>query len=299
MQNNIVSTSINSSVNPDGTITETKTELYANGTQTVTTTKYDRNHNIISQQSQSYDNNNYNFGNNFCNNINIQSSVDGNGNTIQTRTQQLPNGQTVTTRTITDRNGNVLSSNTSNSFGGNNMNNLNNLNMHNFNMGMNNMARGMNNMMRGMSNMMGGMMSGMNNMFGGMNNMMNDMGNMMNNMSNMGYMQPNDGRNNRNYYFNNMTFNVFDNNQEMPQNGVEPSLLRNFSPSKLKDVSNLEDDKKNCIICMEDFKNGDEVIYIPCLHVFHKNCILEWFKIHNDCPICKYKITFENLNSGS
>ena len=49
-------------------------------------------------------------------------------------------------------------------------------------------------------------------------------------------------------------------------------------------------------ITVTGFKNGDEVIYLPCLHVFHKNCLLEWFRRHDDCPICKFKLTGENLN---
>ena len=78
--------------------------------------------------------------------------------------------------------------------------------------------------------------------------------------------------------------------------GVEDDIMNYLEPSKLKDVSKLEKKKKNCVICMEDFKIGDEVLFIPCLHVFHKNCIVEWFKDHNDCPVCKFKLTSENIN---
>ena len=100
------------------------------------------------------------------------------------------------------------------------------------------------------------------------NNMMNDM---------MNAMMNNDmGENNLN-------------------NGIDINLLNSLETTVLKDVSTLEEDKKQCVICMEDFNNGDEVMYLPCLHVFHKDCLLEWFKGHNDCPICKFKMTFDNL----
>ena len=79
-------------------------------------------------------------------------------------------------------------------------------------------------------------------------------------------------------------------------NGLDPTLLDNLPSTKLRDVSKLEDDKKNCIICMEDFKVDDEVIFLPCLHIFHKDCITEWLKSHDDCPICKHKINDMNNN---
>ena len=125
-----------------------------------------------------------------------------------------------------------------------------------------------------------------------MNNMMSNMTNMMNNMNAMF----------NNIFNNNMGMNLnnmmnYAGEQEV-NNGVDPSLLNNLPSSKLKDISKLEDDKKNCIICMEDFKVNDEVIFLPCLHIFHKDCILEWLGRHDDCPICKNKINFDNMNQN-
>ena len=56
----------------------------------------------------------------------------------------------------------------------------------------------------------------------------------------------------------------------------------------------LDNDKKNCVICMEDFKNGDVTTNLPCLHMFHTNCIQSWLKTQNTCPICKFKLTQAN-----
>ena len=65
-------------------------------------------------------------------------------------------------------------------------------------------------------------------------------------------------------------------------------LLYEFS---LQNVDKLDDDKKKYIICLEDFKNGDNVSFLPCTHFFHFKCINSWFKNKNICPLCKKEIT--------
>ena len=46
-------------------------------------------------------------------------------------------------------------------------------------------------------------------------------------------------------------------------------------------------DKDKCLICQQTYKTNSEVLYMPCLHLYHKVCIIRWL-IHNDkCPTCK------------
>jgi len=58
----------------------------------------------------------------------------------------------------------------------------------------------------------------------------------------------------------------------------------------LEDVSKLNEENKKCVICQYDFINNDTVIYLPCIHFFHKNCIKTWFTNSSKCPICQFKI---------
>jgi hypothetical protein len=57
----------------------------------------------------------------------------------------------------------------------------------------------------------------------------------------------------------------------------------------------LPEDKKDCIICMSTFEPGEKVSSLPCLHIYHSQCIKDWFKTNSTCPVCKYKITNENF----
>ena len=71
-------------------------------------------------------------------------------------------------------------------------------------------------------------------------------------------------------------------------------VMDELAETKIEDVNKLASDKKNCVICLEDFENGDNAIFLPCIHLFHKDCILNWLKSHDNCPICKFKVSGEN-----
>jgi hypothetical protein len=62
------------------------------------------------------------------------------------------------------------------------------------------------------------------------------------------------------------------------------------------DLSKLDDDNKNCVICLQDFQNGEKATFLPCFHIFHTECIKNWLQNENTCPICKFKLTLDNLN---
>ncbi|KAF7831677.1 E3 ubiquitin-protein ligase RING1-like [Senna tora] len=47
---------------------------------------------------------------------------------------------------------------------------------------------------------------------------------------------------------------------------------------------------KQCSICLEDFKGGDDVSGMPCKHVFHKDCIVQWLKESHVCPLCRFRM---------
>ena len=49
------------------------------------------------------------------------------------------------------------------------------------------------------------------------------------------------------------------------------------------------DDGPSCPICLEEFREGEEVCAMPChgKHDFHRACIGEWMKDHRNCPVCR------------
>lgn len=45
--------------------------------------------------------------------------------------------------------------------------------------------------------------------------------------------------------------------------------------------------KSTCVICMNDFEEGDEMRVLPCKHQFHKGCVDNWLKVKRQCPLCR------------
>lgn len=58
--------------------------------------------------------------------------------------------------------------------------------------------------------------------------------------------------------------------------------------------------KGECTICIDEMKEGDEAVVLPCRHWFHEQCVVLWLKQHNTCPICRAAIDGEAAGrSGS
>ncbi|PKA63303.1 E3 ubiquitin ligase BIG BROTHER [Apostasia shenzhenica] len=47
------------------------------------------------------------------------------------------------------------------------------------------------------------------------------------------------------------------------------------------------EEEEKCVICLEEYENGQSIGRLNCRHDFHSNCIKKWLLIKNACPICK------------
>lgn len=45
-----------------------------------------------------------------------------------------------------------------------------------------------------------------------------------------------------------------------------------------------------CVVCQEAYEADDVAIQMPCLHVFHRGCLLEWLQRRNSCPMCRRQL---------
>jgi len=52
-----------------------------------------------------------------------------------------------------------------------------------------------------------------------------------------------------------------------------------------------------CAICMIDFEVGDGVKYLPCMHVYHKDCVDDWLMRSLRCPSCMEPVDAALLSS--
>mmetsp|Transcript_3667 Transcript_3667/g.8639 ORF Transcript_3667/g.8639 Transcript_3667/m.8639 type:complete len:114 (-) Transcript_3667:103-444(-) len=49
-----------------------------------------------------------------------------------------------------------------------------------------------------------------------------------------------------------------------------------------------------CTICLVEYEEGDLVKRLPCMHVFHQDCVGGWLARSMQCPVCKISIDTDN-----
>ncbi|KAL6566477.1 hypothetical protein OROGR_002092 [Orobanche gracilis] len=50
------------------------------------------------------------------------------------------------------------------------------------------------------------------------------------------------------------------------------------------------DTGNSCCVCLEDICRGCEGLFMPCLHVFHGDCIKKWLRTSHYCPVCRFEM---------
>ena len=44
--------------------------------------------------------------------------------------------------------------------------------------------------------------------------------------------------------------------------------------------------EKECAVCIEKMEPRQELAKLPCNHIYHKDCIIQWFQNSSRCPLC-------------
>ncbi|XP_058742631.1 RING-H2 finger protein ATL5-like [Vicia villosa] len=71
---------------------------------------------------------------------------------------------------------------------------------------------------------------------------------------------------------------------------IDPTILKSF-PIFTYSSSAVSHTLHDCAICLSEYTDGDECRMLPnCSHVFHSQCIDEWFTSQSNCPLCRAPI---------
>lgn len=88
-----------------------------------------------------------------------------------------------------------------------------------------------------------------------------------------------------------------------PQSNAAPpatdEALRNLERKPVNKEMLEPDGKAECTICIDEMKEGDSAMFLPCKHWFHEECVVLWLKEHNTCPICRTPIEKSNQTAGN
>ncbi|KAG6533627.1 E3 ubiquitin-protein ligase RDUF1-like [Zingiber officinale] len=59
-------------------------------------------------------------------------------------------------------------------------------------------------------------------------------------------------------------------------------------PVVLMSDEDVADKNTFCAVCKDEILMLDTVRRLPCLHIYHGDCILPWLGMRNTCPVCRY-----------
>ncbi|KAK3835883.1 MAG: hypothetical protein JOS17DRAFT_787969 [Linnemannia elongata] len=51
--------------------------------------------------------------------------------------------------------------------------------------------------------------------------------------------------------------------------------------------------KIECSVCKDEFAKEDNLLQLPCKHIFHEDCIKPWLKVSATCPTCRFSLVGE------
>ena len=88
--------------------------------------------------------------------------------------------------------------------------------------------------------------------------------------------------------------------QQQRQSEAPPPVSNKFLQS-LQYVNVTADDllevsNKECCVCLDTQHVGQKAYKLPCGHLYHPACLLDWIKRHCTCPVCRYELPTDDLN---
>lgn len=83
------------------------------------------------------------------------------------------------------------------------------------------------------------------------------------------------------------------NDLEFSEEGEGGFLLLGSEKKRL-----ISGEDASCCICLARYGDDEEVRELPCLHVFHVDCVDKWLKINATCPLCKNEVGESSTSSS-
>lgn len=81
---------------------------------------------------------------------------------------------------------------------------------------------------------------------------------------------------------------------QMNRGASQDTIERYTFPHKYKQVKrstdDTEDNTEKCTICLSEFEDDEDVRRLPCMHLFHIECVDQWLATNKRCPICRVDI---------
>lgn len=64
------------------------------------------------------------------------------------------------------------------------------------------------------------------------------------------------------------------------------------------DLEKGDESEEVCTICLGEYEDGEQLVKLPCKHIYHVDCISSWTSNHTRCPLCNYNLSEINVTSS-
>jgi len=68
------------------------------------------------------------------------------------------------------------------------------------------------------------------------------------------------------------------------------STLRTLPRIKVSKHDIEKNESNECSICLDELVLGEDALRIPCGHLYHEDCVNDWLKKSNECPVCRWEL---------
>ncbi|KAF4518256.1 hypothetical protein B566_EDAN010402, partial [Ephemera danica] len=79
-------------------------------------------------------------------------------------------------------------------------------------------------------------------------------------------------------------------NHGASQDTIERCTFPHKYKMRKRNTDDLEDTTEKCTICLSEFEEDEDVRRLPCMHLFHVECVDQWLSTNKRCPICRVDI---------
>ena len=71
---------------------------------------------------------------------------------------------------------------------------------------------------------------------------------------------------------------------------MDEAALRDLPVVRATEEDLAKDGNRECCVCLEAQEVGDRATKLPCGHLFHTECVVQWLRKHGTCPSCRYEL---------
>lgn len=83
-----------------------------------------------------------------------------------------------------------------------------------------------------------------------------------------------------------------DEDEDEDQTAVDIRFVAAIQGLEKVKINDDDDDDHvvTCSVCLEDVLIGLEATTLPCSHLYHGDCIVEWLQSSKFCPLCRFEM---------